>query len=64
MKQGKTITSLCLVLFILATARLFTKDAVINSSDAQLKVRVSVRKGTPVYSVSYKNKIVPEDSPL
>ena len=36
----------------------------ISSPDKQLKLNVSVRSGTPVYSVSYNGTVILEDSPL
>jgi alpha-L-fucosidase 2 len=41
-----------------------SQETTIASPDSQLKVTVSVRQGTPVYSVSYKNKTMLENSPL
>lgn len=40
------------------------QDAVISSPDKLLKLNVRVQDGKPLYSVTYKGKIMLEDSPL
>ena len=39
-------------------------DAIVSSPDSYLKLTVSVQQGMPVYSVTYKNKTILENSPL
>lgn len=38
--------------------------AVISSPDGNLKVRLAIEKGQPVYSVTYKERVMLENSPL
>lgn len=52
------------VIFVLTTLSSYSQDAVILSPDKQLRVSISLIDGKLMYSVSYKNKIVLENSPL
>lgn len=42
----------------------FAQDVTVEGPDSHLKVDVTIKQGTPVYSVTYKDKIMLEDSPL
>lgn len=42
----------------------WAQEAVVTSPDSHLKVSVSVRDGSPFYSVSYKEKVMLDESPL
>ena len=55
---------LLLCAFALSFSLVSAQDAFIKGPDGNLKVDISVKGGKPMYSVSYKDKIVLEDSPL
>lgn len=57
----KLLISLSLLLTVCS---LFAQETTISGPDKNLKVTVSLKKGEPVYNVSYKEKTVIEDSPL
>ena len=42
----------------------FAQQATVTGPDSFLKVNVSVKQGIPIYSVTYKDKTILEDSPL
>jgi hypothetical protein len=57
--------SFCLAfLFFVITYTSYSQESIVLSPDKQLKLTVNVADGKPVYSVSYKNKTVLENSPL
>lgn len=49
---------------LLAASSLFAQEATVSGPDKNLKVTVSLKKGKPVYAVTYKDKTVIEESPL
>lgn len=49
---------------LLLATKLFAQDATITSPDGQLKVSILTADGKPAYTVSYKNKVMLENSPL
>lgn len=49
---------------LLATSPLFAQDMAVSGPDKNLTVTVAVEKGSPVYSVTYKGKVILENSPL
>lgn len=51
-------------LIVLATVPVLAQQATITGPNTRLTVEVSVKQGMPVYSVSYKEKTILEDSPL
>ena len=55
---------LLLCAFALSFSLVSAQDAFVKGPDGNLKVDISVKGGKPMYSVSYKDKIVLEDSPL
>ena len=61
MRMRKTLfLSLCMA----QLGTLAAQQTVVTSPDQQLKVSVDVRQGQPLYSVTYKDKVILEDSPL
>ncbi len=54
----------CLWVFLLGTVSVWAQQATVSGPDSQLKVDVSVERGTPLYSVTYKGKVMLENSPL
>lgn len=42
----------------------FAQQTIISGPDSYLKLQVELKEGMPVYSVTYKGKIILEDSPL
>jgi hypothetical protein len=52
------------ILLVLITCKAYSQEAVVVSPDKQLTVNVFIADGKPVYSVSYKSKILLENSPL
>ena len=55
---------LLLCAFALSFSPLFAQQATVKGPDSNLKVDISVKGGKPIYTVTYKNNIVLEDSPL
>ena len=51
-------------LLAITTMSAFAQQATVTGPDSFLKVNVSVKQGIPVYSVTYKDKTILEDSPL
>lgn len=58
----KKLTLLLLVLF--TSLALSSQNQLITSPDSNLKVNIQLKAGKPVYSVTYKGKVMLEDSPL
>ena len=50
--------------FALTSSILSAQQATVKGPDGNLKVDISVKEGKPVYSVSYKDMTILEDSPL
>ena len=50
--------------FALTFSILSAQQATVKGPDGNLKVEISVKKGKPVYSVTYKDMTILEDSPL
>ena len=50
--------------FALTSSILSAQQATVKGPDGNLKVYISVKEGKPVYSVSYKDMTILEDSPL
>lgn len=59
MKKNYFTAILCLICF-----NVIAQDAVISSPDKLLKLNVGVKDGKAIYSLSYKGKVMLEDSPL
>lgn len=55
---------LLLCAFALSFSPLFAQRATVKGPDSNLKVDISVKEGKPFYTVTYKNNIILEDSPL
>lgn len=53
-----------LLLFSFFVANLQAQQAVVTSPDGKLSVNLTVKNGTPTYSVSYKGKLFLEPSPI
>ena len=51
-------------LLAITTMSAFAQQATVTGPDSFLKVNVSVKQGIPIYSVTYKDKTILEDSPL
>ena len=51
-------------LLAITTMSAFAQQATVTGPDSFLRVNVSVKQGIPVYSVTYKDKTILEDSPL
>lgn len=51
-------------LLLTALSSLNAQQVVVNSPDQQLKVTVHLQQGHPLYSVTYKEKVLLENSPL
>ncbi len=61
----KKIFSLILLSFLLVNmSEAFSQEATVSSPDALLKVQIFVKQGFPIYTVTYKDKTILEDSPL
>src|SRR5688572_27728082 len=59
----KILLSICLCCLICVQGR--SQNAVtVSGPDGKLKLNISVKTGIPVYSVTYKEKVMLEDSPL
>lgn len=56
--------SIVLIFISFFIACLYAQVSVVSSPDGQLQVGIYVEKGIPMYSVSYKEKIMIEKSPL
>jgi hypothetical protein len=54
----------CFLLFSFFVSNLQAQQAVVTSPDGKLSVNLTVKKGTPTYSVSYKGKLFLEPSPI
>lgn len=52
------------LVFMFISCSLFAQDMNVTGPDKNLRVVVSVKRGKPVYSVVYKDKVILEDSPL
>ena len=50
--------------FALSISSAFAQQATVKGPDSNLKVDISVKGGKPLYTVTYKDKIILEDSPL
>ena len=50
--------------FALSLSSAFAQQATVKGPDSNLKVDISVKGGNPLYTVTYKDKIILEDSPL
>lgn len=55
---------LLLCAFALSFSIASAQQATVTGPDGNLKVDISVKEGKPLYTVTYKNNIVLEDSPL
>ncbi|MBU3838734.1 MAG: glycoside hydrolase family 97 N-terminal domain-containing protein [Candidatus Phocaeicola faecigallinarum] len=55
---------LLLCAFALSFSPLFAQQATVKGPDSNLKVDISVKEGKPFYTVTYKDNIILEDSPL
>lgn len=55
---------LCVGLFSLSCLMAGAQQAVVSGPDSNLKVTVTLKDGKPVYGVTYKDKVMLEDSPL
>ena len=55
---------LLLCAFALSLFPVFAQQATVKGPDSNLKVDISVKEGKPFYTVTYKNNIILEDSPL
>ncbi|WP_455673935.1 glycoside hydrolase family 97 protein [Phocaeicola sp.] len=51
-------------LVALAAIPAFAQQATVTGPDSHLKVNIALKQGVPVYSVTYKDKTILEDSPL
>jgi hypothetical protein len=60
----KIFTASLLSFFILCLTQVFGQTMSLQSPDKQLQLTVSVRDGKPVYNVTYKGKLMLDDSPL
>ena len=49
-------------LLAITTMSAFAQQATVTGPDSFLKVNVSVKQGIPIYSVTYKDKTILEDS--
>ena len=57
-------TLISLVIGLITSLTISGQSVTTSGPDGNLKVKVSVKQGIPVYSVTYKNKTILEDSPL
>ena len=57
-------TLISLVIGLITSLTVSGQSVTASGPDGNLKVNVSVKQGIPVYSVTYKNKTILEDSPL
>jgi hypothetical protein len=60
----KLFTASLLSFFILCLTQVFGQTMSLQSPDKQLQLTVLVRDGKPVYNVTYKGKLMLDDSPL
>jgi hypothetical protein len=60
----KIFTASLLSFFILCLTQVFGQTMSLQSPDKQLQLTVLVRDGKPVYNVTYKGKLMLDDSPL
>lgn len=51
-------------ILLFSSVSMYAKETVIFSPDGNLQVKLLIEDGKPMYSVSYKNKIMLENSPL